>query len=150
MYFHTSYLSNTNHWFVNRSYRPISLTSVCCKILEHIVYSQTMAHLEKHKILTNLQPGYRSKCSTETQLLKAIDFLAKGLENSSKIDVISLDFARAFDVVPFQKLLVKMNHYGIRKLLPWFFSFYLLPMTNKYTYYGMVRLVLLVGINSTS
>ena len=82
-----------------------------------------MAHLEKYKILTNLQHGYRSKCSTETQLLKVIDFLAKGLENSSQIDVISLDFARAFDVVPFQKLLVKMNHYGIRKLLPWFEDF---------------------------
>lgn len=82
-----------------------------------------MAHLEKYKILTNFQHGYRSKCSTETQLLKVIDFLAKGLENSSQIDVISLDFARAFDIVPFQKLLVKMNHYGIRKLLPWFENF---------------------------
>lgn len=82
-----------------------------------------MDHLEKHKILSDLQHGYRNRCSTETQLLRVIDMLAKGMQNSSQIDVISLDFARAFDVVPFQRLLLKLNYYGIRKLLPWFEDF---------------------------
>ena len=54
------------------SYRPVALTSVCSKILEHIVYSQTMVHLEKQKILSDLQPGYRHGASTETQLLKLL------------------------------------------------------------------------------
>ena len=35
------------------SYRPVAITSVCSKILEHIIYSQTMAHLDKFKILSN-------------------------------------------------------------------------------------------------
>ena len=55
--------------------------------------------------------------------MKVIDLLARGLENNSQIDLISLDFARAFDVVPFQRLLLKLNYYGIRKLLPWFEDF---------------------------
>ena len=84
------------------SYRPISLTSVCSKVLEHIIYSQTMQHLEDLNILSNLQQGYRYGCSTETQLLKVIDLFAKSLENGTQIDKISLDFSRAFDVVPHQ------------------------------------------------
>ena len=49
-------------------YLPISLTSVCCKLLEHIVCRQIMSHLEQQKILTNLNHGFRSGFSTETQL----------------------------------------------------------------------------------
>ena len=109
------------------SYRPITITSICCKVLEHVIYSQTMKHLEKFKILSDLQHGYRRGCSTETQLLKVIDLLAKGLENKSQVDAISLDFARAFDVVPHQRLLLKMNFYGIRKILPWIQDF----LTNR-------------------
>ena len=80
------------------SYRPIAITSICCKVLEHVVYSQAMKHLEKYNILSELQHGYRRGCSTETQLLKVIDLLAKGLHNKSQVDTISLDFSRAFDL----------------------------------------------------
>ena len=95
------------------SYRPVAITSVCSKILEHIVYSQTMDHLDNHKILSNLQHGYRNGASTETQLLKVIDKLAKGIENKHLVDTISLDFSRAFDVVPRERLLFKMRYYGV-------------------------------------
>ena len=109
------------------SYRPIALTSICCKVLEHVIYSQSMKHLEKHNILSELQHGYRRGCSTETQLLKVIDLFAKGLDNKSQVDSISLDFSRAFDVVPHQRLLLKMDFYGIRKILPWIEDF----LTNR-------------------
>ena len=105
------------------SYRPISITSVCCKVLEHIIYSQSMDHLQKYNILSDLQHGYRNGCSTETQLLKVIDKFAKALEDEAQLDAISLDFARAFDVVPTGRLLLKLNYYGLRKLLPWFKDF---------------------------
>ena len=74
------------------SYRPISITSICCQILEHIVYSQTMNHLEKFNILSKFQHGYRNGCSTETQLLKVIDMFAKNLENKSQTDAIFFGF----------------------------------------------------------
>ena len=86
--------------------------------MEHIIYSQTMKHLDKFDILSSLQHGYRSGCSTETQLLKVIDLFAKTLEKKSQTDAIFLDFSRAFDVVPHERLLLKMNYYGIRQSLP--------------------------------
>ena len=82
-----------------------------------------MDHLEQHNILSDQQHGYRHGCSTETQLLKVIDLFAKGLEHKSQIDAISLDLSRAFDTVPIQRLLMKMDYYGIRKILPWFRDF---------------------------
>ena len=57
------------------------------------------------------------------QLLKVIDKFAKALEDEAQLDAISLDFKRAFDVVPTERLLLKLNYYGIRKLLPWFKDF---------------------------
>ena len=64
-----------------------------------------MKHLEKHNILSKFQHGYRNKCSTETQLLKVIDLFAKSLNNNKQTDTISLDFSRAFDVVPHERLI---------------------------------------------
>ena len=52
-----------------------------------------------------------------------IDIFAKGLENNVQTDGIALDFARAFDTIPHHKLVLKMNYYGIRKILPWIEDF---------------------------
>ena len=82
-----------------------------------------MDHLDKFNILSKLQHGYRNGCSTETQLLKVINLFANSLENKSQTDSISLDFSRAFDVVPHERLLLKTNYYGIRKYLPWIRDF---------------------------
>ena len=48
-----------------------------------------------------------------------IDLFSKSLQNGTQTDAISLDFSRAFDVVPHNRLLLKMNYYGIREILPW-------------------------------
>ena len=82
-----------------------------------------MKHLENFNILSKYQHGYRNGCSTETQLLKVIDMFAKNLENKSQTDAIFLDFSRAFDVVPHERLLLKMDYYGVRKSLPWLSDF---------------------------
>ena len=54
------------------NYRPVSLTCVCCKMLEHIMYSSIVAHLDRHKILSEFQHGFRKQRSCETQLLLTI------------------------------------------------------------------------------
>ena len=105
------------------SYRPVSITCICSKILEHIIYSETMNHLQTHGILSKFQHGYREGCSIETQLLKVIDLFTKGLENGKQVDAIALDFKTAFDSVPHQRLLLKLDYYGIRKLNPWIRDF---------------------------
>ena len=46
------------------NYRPVSLTCVACKVLEHIIHSFVMKHLEKYNVLTDTQHGFRAKRST--------------------------------------------------------------------------------------
>ena len=95
------------------NYRPISLTSICCKALEHVVHSHVLTHLEKHKILTDYQHGFRKKRSCETQLILTVNDLARGLNAGKQIDLILLDFSKAFDKVSHKKLLAKLKFYGI-------------------------------------
>ena len=59
------------------NYRPVSLTSVVSKMLEHIVVSNIMRHLDSHNILNENQHGFRQKSSCETQLLLTTDDLSK-------------------------------------------------------------------------
>jgi hypothetical protein len=96
------------------NYRPVSLTSVTCKILEHVLASNIRQHLDDHGILSPSQHGFRKRHSCETQLLTTIEDLAKGLDNREQIDCLILDFSKAFDSVPHQRLLHKLDWYGIR------------------------------------
>ena len=96
------------------NYRPISLTSVLCKLCEHILHSTIITHLANHKILSDAQHGFRKRRSCDTQLLLALNDFARGLEDKSQTDVIFLDFAKAFDKVSHQGLLEKAYFYGIR------------------------------------
>ena len=95
------------------TYRPVSLTSVCCKILEHIVHSHVMGYLDQNKLNSDAQHRFRKKRSCESQLILTIQDLANGLNNGEQIDAILLDFSKAFDKIPHQRLLEKLQHYGI-------------------------------------
>ena len=110
------------------NYRPVSLTSVACKLLEHIVYSHIAKHFDTNNILTDAQHGFRKKRSCETQLISTVHDLAKGLNESQQIDAILLDFSKAFDKVCHRKLCLKLDHYGVRgKTLNWIRDF----LTNR-------------------
>ena len=102
----------TRHDAVNC--RPVSLTSLCCKLLEHVIVSKTVKHLERHNILNDCQHGFRAKRSCETQILTLYHELAASLDKKILTDMIILDFSKAFDRVPHQHLLKKVRHYGIR------------------------------------
>ena len=95
------------------NYRPISLTSITCKLMEHIIHSQVMDHLDEHSILCDNQHGFRSKRSCETQLIITIEEIARKLATREQVNII-LEFSKAFDKVPHRRLLHKLRYYGIR------------------------------------
>ena len=96
------------------NHRPVSLTSVCCKLMEHIIFRHIMNHCETNNILTEVQHGFRRKHSCESQLLETVDDLAYHIDQGHQVDVVVLDFRKAFDTVPHRRLLSKLDHLGIR------------------------------------
>ena len=96
------------------NYRPISLTCIVSKVLEHIVVSSIMKHNNKHNILYDLQHGFREGLSCVTQLIGFTHDIFKNMENRKQTDVLVMDFSKAFDKVHHKNLLFKLNRYGIR------------------------------------
>ena len=106
------------------NYRPVSLTSVTCKILEHIICSHLLKHTDKHRILSPLNHGFRAGHSCKTQLLTTLKDFTKNFDKNIQTDIAILDFSKAFDTVPHRKLLEKMKKYGINgNILQWISSF---------------------------
>ena len=100
--------------FKASNYRPVSLTSQCCKIQEHIITSNILRHLEEHDILTDCQHGFRARHSCETQLVTLVHEFSEAIDRGRQTNMIILDFSKAFDCVPHLRLLPKIHHYGIR------------------------------------
>ena len=95
------------------NYRPVSLTCICSKLLEHIVTKHLVSHLEENNILYNLQHGFRSKRSTESQLLAFTQDILSNLKSGKQTHVIIMDFAKAFDKVSHWRLAIKLKNYGV-------------------------------------
>ena len=83
--------------FLACNYRPVSFTCVPCKLLEHIVGSNIMAHLDEHRLLSDKQHAFRKWHSCETQLTGVIDDWAKLLDNHGQVDTSILEFEKAFE-----------------------------------------------------
>ena len=97
---------------VPSNYHPVSLTSITCKVLEHIVHSSVRRHFHKNQILTDKQHGFRARRSCGTQLISTIQEIANNMTQKGQTDVILLDFAKAFNKVHHRRLLHKLNYYG--------------------------------------
>ena len=96
------------------NYRPVSLTCISCKVLEHIVFSSIMKHSDTNHIIKQYQHGFREKHSCETQLLTTVEEISRSLDKKHQTDLLILDFAKAFDTVAHQRLINKLDFYGIR------------------------------------
>ena len=108
------------------NYRPISLTCISCKIMEHVLCSHLSNHLEINNILTPDQHGFRKGFSTETQLISVLDDWLSSLDKRIRTAVLLIDFSKAFDSVPHQRLILKLNYYGITgNSLSWIKNFLL-------------------------
>jgi len=81
------------------------------KLWNTFIYHSIMEHLNSHNILINSQHGFRSNHSCVSQLIALVEDLSYALDQQKQIDVILLDFAKVFDSVPHQRLLVKLRNW---------------------------------------
>ena len=111
------------------NYRPISLTSQVVKIFEKIILDTIKPHLNRTGLIQPCQHGFQQKASCISQLLECMENWTQNLDKKLETDIIYLDFAKAFDTVPHNRLLSKLSHAGISgKLLTWLRLF----LTNRY------------------
>ena len=94
------------------NYRPVSLTSVVCKVLERIVTDNLFQHLETENLLSPDQYGFRKGRSCASQLLKVVEEWTDILEDKAALDVVFFDFEKAFDTVSHPKLINKLKSVG--------------------------------------
>ncbi|MGE5822757.1 MAG: reverse transcriptase domain-containing protein [Nitrososphaerota archaeon] len=95
------------------NYRPVSLTSHVCKLLESIIRDNIINHVHKFKLIKESQHGFVSKKSCLTNLLEFLEFVSDYVDQGYPIDVIYLDFQKAFDKVPHKRLMKKVEAFGI-------------------------------------
>ena len=106
--------------FQPSNYRPVSLTCICSKVMEHVIVSNLSRHLEGNHILSDRQHGFRAKRSCETQLIDFTQEIAKHLDDGQQVDAVVMDFSKAFDKVAHNRLLWKLEEYGVeRRTLCW-------------------------------
>ncbi|CAL4189778.1 unnamed protein product, partial [Meganyctiphanes norvegica] len=102
------------------NYRPVSLTSQVCKVMESIVRKHILEHLKSNEILSDKQHGFREGRSCLTNLLETMESWTEIIDEDDGIDVAYLDFRKAFDLVSHKHLIYKMSKYGIKnQVLKW-------------------------------
>ena len=106
------------------NYIPISLTCLCCKVMKHIVLSHVANNISANNILLDSQHGFREKLSSVTQLISSCHDWATTIHSQGQVDVVFLDFSKAFDKVRHRRLSVKLSYYGINgSTLTWINDF---------------------------
>nr|VZI00046.1 unnamed protein product [Spirometra erinaceieuropaei] len=106
------------------NYRPVSLTSICCKVMERIIKRELMRFLEQNHLLCDAQHGFRRGRSCLSNLLYCLEQWTRAIDEGNVVHVAYIDFKKAFDSVPHQRLLHKLSRIGVRgKLLKWIENF---------------------------
>ena len=106
------------------NYRPVSLTSIVCKVMEKIIRDHIVQHMLKNNLFSSKQFGFMSKRSTVLQLLNVIDKWSDAIDKGDNIDCVYFDFKKAFDTVAHRRLSQKLKVYGITDpFLSWISDF---------------------------
>ena len=99
------------------NYRSVSLTSHACKILESFIKDSIINHIYVNNLLNESQHGFISKRSRLTNLLQFIETVTDYVDQGYPVDVIFLDFQKAFDKVPHERLLLKVKAMDVGSLV---------------------------------
>jgi hypothetical protein len=79
------------------NYRPVSLTSVVRKQIEHVIASYLWQVWDKNDGIYEGQPGFRPGYSCESQVITVCQDIADSRDDGNRIDAIMIDFSKAFD-----------------------------------------------------
>ena len=102
------------------NYRPVSLTSVPCRLCEKTVRDVIMKHMTDNNLFSDAQYGFRNRRSCVLQLLEVLDYWNKSVDEGKQVDTIYLDIRKAFDSISHRRLLQKLEAYGIEgEVLEW-------------------------------
>jgi hypothetical protein len=106
------------------NYRPVSLTSPCSKVLEHMLKKRILDHLTANNLISKEQHGFLANKSTLSNTLSCLNNWFAALDKGDLIHSVFLDFAKAFDTVSHSKLHHKLAAYGIHgAILGWIQAF---------------------------
>ena len=106
------------------NYRPVSLTSITCKMMENIMYSFIIDYIYANNYFSNFQHGFMKGRSIISHLLEIMDHLTESFDLDTQIDCIYLDFKKAFDSVSHELLIHKLKSYNISdSMITWLSSF---------------------------
>ena len=95
------------------NHRPVSLTPIPCRVMESIIKDDIVDHLTTNQLIKDSQHGFMSKKSCTSNMLEFFETLTAETDEGNPLDIIYLDFAKAFDKVPTERLLVKIKAHGI-------------------------------------
>ncbi|KAF2357471.1 Reverse transcriptase domain [Trinorchestia longiramus] len=96
------------------NYRPISLTSVINKTIERLLKVRITKHLNDQNLINDTQHGFREKHSCLTNLLDFFGEVNCVYDHTKAVDLVYLDFQKAFDKVPHERLMAKVEAHGIQ------------------------------------
>lgn len=106
------------------SFRPISLTSALCKLMEKLVVNRLQWYLERFKLLNGVQSGFRKNRSTCDQLVRLQDTVVRQVNNHGFVLCVFLDMEKAFDMVWRKGLMIKLKKIGINgRMFAWIEAF---------------------------
>ena len=106
------------------NYRPVSLTCILCKILEKMIVKQIIHHVKVNQLASARQHGFTAGKSVTTNLLEVMNIWTEAIMHNIPVDVLYLDYQKAFDCVPHKRLLLQVRSFGIQgEALNWIEAF---------------------------
>ena len=106
------------------NYRPIALTSCICKTMKRMINRRLVWYLESHKLLTNVQCGFRSKRSTVGHVVRFETFCREAFIHNQHLVSLFFDLEKAYDTTWKYEIMKDLHGFGLRGRLPIFISIF--------------------------